>query len=112
MLQPMGSQRLGQDQTTEQQQMCVCVCVCVCVYARVLAKSLQLCLTLCNPMDCSLPGFSVHGILQLRILEWFARSSSRGCFQPENQTHASFLLHWQADSLSLLPPGKPIYIYS
>ena len=33
------------------------------------AKSLQLCLTLCNPMDCSLPGFSVHGILQARILE-------------------------------------------
>ena len=30
----------------------------------------HLCLTLCNPMDCSLPGFSVHGILQARILEW------------------------------------------
>ena len=30
----------------------------------------QLCPTLCNPMDCSLPGFSVHGILQARILEW------------------------------------------
>ena len=32
----------------------------------------QLCLTLCDPMDCSLPGFSVHGILQARILEWVA----------------------------------------
>ena len=36
------------------------------------AKSLQLCLTLCDPMDCSPPGFSVHGILQARILEWGA----------------------------------------
>ena len=38
----------------------------------------QSCLTLCNPMDCSLPGFSVHGILQARILEWVAISFSRG----------------------------------
>ena len=36
------------------------------------AKSLQLCLTLCDPMDCSLPGFSVHGIFQARVLEWGA----------------------------------------
>ena len=34
------------------------------------AKSLQLCPTLCEPMDRSLPGYSVHGILQARILEW------------------------------------------
>ena len=34
------------------------------------AKLLQSCPTLCNPMDCSLPGSSVHGILQARILEW------------------------------------------
>ena len=39
----------------------------------VLAKLLQLCLTLCEPMDCSLPGSSVHGILQERILEWVAK---------------------------------------
>ena len=37
----------------------------------------QLCLTLCDPMDCSPPGFSVHGIFQARILEWFAVSFSR-----------------------------------
>ena len=42
------------------------------------AKALQSCLTLCDPMDCSLPGSSVHGILQARILEWVAMSSSRG----------------------------------
>ena len=38
----------------------------------------QSCLTLCNPMDCSPPGSSVHEILQARILEWLAISSSRG----------------------------------
>ena len=36
------------------------------------AQSLQSCLTLCNPMDCSPPGSSVHGVLQARILEWVA----------------------------------------
>ena len=38
----------------------------------------QLCLTLCNPRDWSLPGLSVHGILQARILEWVTISFSRG----------------------------------
>ena len=38
----------------------------------------QSCLTLCNPMDCSLPGSSVHGILQARLLELLAISFSRG----------------------------------
>ena len=41
------------------------------------AKSLQSCLTLCDPMDSSLPGTSVHRILQARILEWVAISFSR-----------------------------------
>ena len=45
---------------------------------RLCAKSLQLCLTLCDSMDCSLPGSSVHGILQARILEWVAIPFSRG----------------------------------
>ena len=40
------------------------------------AKSLQSCLTLCNPMDCSLPGFSNHGIFQERVLEWVATAFS------------------------------------
>ena len=40
------------------------------------AESLQLCPPLCDPMDCSLPGFSVHGILQARTLEWVAISFS------------------------------------
>ena len=46
------------------------------------AKSLQLRLTLCNPLDCSLPGSSVNGILQARILEWVATPSSRGLPSP------------------------------
>ena len=46
------------------------------------AKSLQSCLTLCDPMDYSPAGSSVHGILQARILEWVAMPSSRGSFQP------------------------------
>ena len=47
-------------------------CVCVCVLVN------QLCQTLCNPMDYNPPGSSVHGILQARILERVATSSSRG----------------------------------
>ena len=42
-----------------------------------MSEVTQLCLTLCDPMDCSLPGFSVHRILQARILEWAAMPFSR-----------------------------------
>ena len=42
------------------------------VCAAAAAKSLQLCPTLCDPMDCSLPGSSIHGICQARVLEWGA----------------------------------------
>ena len=44
----------------------------------------QSCLTLCDPMDCSLPGSSVHGIFQAIVLEWIAISFSRGSSQPRN----------------------------
>ena len=44
--------------------------------AAAAAKSLQSCPTLCDLMDCSLPGFSIHGILQARTLEWVAISFS------------------------------------
>ena len=46
----------------------------------------QSCLTLCDPMDCSPLGCSVHGIFQARILEWVAISSSRGSSQPRDRT--------------------------
>ena len=75
------------------------------------AKSLQSCPTLCDPLDCGLPGSSVHGIPQARILEWVAMPSSKGSFQPRDQTSASCIsLHWQVGSLPLAPPGKPICI--
>ena len=57
--------------------------MCVCV---LVAKS---CLTLCHPMDCSLPGSSVHGIFQARIPEWVAISSSSKitpALEPKNET--------------------------
>ena len=50
------------------------------------AKSLQSCLTLSDPLDCSPPGSSVHGILQARILEWDAMPSSRGSSPPRDWT--------------------------
>ena len=59
----------------------------------VLAKSLQSCLTLWNPIDCSLPGSSVHGILQARILEWVAILFSRGSSQPRDRTWVSWILY-------------------
>ena len=46
-------------------------------------------LTLCDPVDCSPPGSSVHGILQARILEWIAISFSRGSSQPRDRTQVS-----------------------
>ena len=59
----------------------------------------QLCLTLCNPMNCNPPGSSVHGILQARILEWVAILFSRGSSWPRDWTQVScttgrFLTIW------------------
>ena len=55
----------------------------------VLCLVAQLCPTLCDPMDCSLQGSSVHGIFQARILEWVAVPSFRGSSQPRDQTQVS-----------------------
>ena len=60
----------------------VCVCVCVCVHAKSL-QSLRLFVTL--------PGSSVHGILQARTLEWVAMPSSRGASQPRDQISISYV---------------------
>ena len=80
----------------------------------------QLCPTLCNPIDCNSPGSSVHGILQIKILEWVAIPSSRGSSRSGDlsdsgifpiqglRLHLLCILHWQAGSLPLAPPGKPI----
>ena len=52
----------------------------------VSSKVAQSCPTLCSPMDCSLPGSSVHGIFQARVLEWVAISFSRGSSRPRDWT--------------------------
>ena len=64
----------------------------------------QSCPTLCNSVDCSSPGLSVHGILQARILEWVA-SSSRDLSDPgiEPTSHAL-----AGGFVTTEPPGKPI----
>ena len=54
-------------------------------------KSLQLCLTLCDPLDCSLPGSSVHGILQARVLECVTMPFSRGSSRPRDQACISYI---------------------
>ena len=69
--------------------MCVCVSVLVA----------QLCPILCNPMDCSLPGSSVHEILQARVVEWVAISFSRGSSWLRNRTPGPSAL--EADDLPM-----------
>ena len=75
-------------------------CGCACVRA----KSLQLCLTLCDPMDCSPPGSSVHGVLQVRILKWVA------IHPPGELPNPGIVsLALQVDSLLLGHPGSPFF---
>ena len=72
---------------------------CVCEYSVT-----QLCPTLCNPMDFSLPGSSAHGIFQARIVDWVAVSFSRGIFLTQGlNPHLLCPLNWQAGSLPLVP---------
>ena len=78
------------------------------------------CLTLCNPIDCSPPGSSVHGIFQARILEWVAISSSRRSSQPRDQTLISyvpciaggFFMCWASKEApgELLFPGPQLFL--
>ena len=83
-------------------------------YMCVHTKLLQLCPTLCNPMDYSLPGSFVHGILQARILSVGCHFLLQRIFPIQRSNpHLLCLLHWQACSLPLAPLGKPIpYMFS
>ena len=74
-------------------------------FHEVHAQLLQLCLTLCDPLDCSPPGSSVHGILQARILEWAAIFLLQGIFlsqglNPSSILHCRGILyplnHWES----------------
>ena len=65
-----------------------------------------------NPMDYTLPGSSIHGILQARILEWVGVPSSQGSSQSRDQTCISYVyLHWHVGSLPLASTGKPSAIH-
>ena len=61
----------------------------------------------CDSMDCSPPGFSIHGILQARILEWVACCPLGDLPNPGIEPSILCLLHWQVGSSPLVPPGKP-----
>ena len=78
--------------------------------ACVPAQSLQSCPTLCNPMDCSPPGFSLLRISQATILEWVAMPSSRGSSQPKDWTHVSWISCIVGRFFTSKPPGKPFYL--
>ena len=68
-----------------------------------VSEDAQSCPTLCDPMDYSLPGSSIHGIFQARMLEWVAMPSSRGTSQPRDQTHISCIA---GRFLTTEPPGQ------
>ena len=76
------------------------------------AKWLQSCLTLCNPMDSSPPGSSVHGILQARILKWVAMPSFKGSSRPRDRTHISQVSCIGRSSLPLVPLREPKHQYN
>ena len=88
--------------------MCVCVCVCVCVRA----KSLQLCLTLCDPVGCSQPGPSVHEILRQQYWSGLPFPSPGDLPDPGIERASLMSLHWQVGSLPLAPPGKLSTVYN
>jgi len=85
------------------------LCILSSLFACVHAKSLQSCPTLFDPIDCSPPSSSVHGILQARIVEWIATILQGIIPTQGSNLHLLYLLHWQADSLLLELPGKPFY---
>ena len=92
----------GKEYEKEYIYVCVCIHICLSHFAvhqklaqhwksTARAKSLQSCQTLWDPMDCSLPGSSVHAILQIRILHWVAMPSFRGSSRPRDRTHVSYV---------------------
>ena len=84
----IGRKVLGNGQPNREKTSTSVIPLChACMYA----KSFQWCMTLCDTMDCSPPGSSVHGILQARILEWVAMPSSRGSSRPRQSLPLS---HW------------------
>ena len=81
--------------------------ICNCDHAHA-----QLCPTLCDSMVCSLPGSSVHGILQARILQWVAMPFSKGFFQPRDQTCISSVGRWILYHWATCKPSIYTYIHT
>ena len=79
--------------------------MCVCSVA-------QLCTTLCDPVDYSLPGSSFHGVFQARILEWVAISYSRESSWPRDWTQVFCISSLAGRFFTTAPPGKPTCIYT
>ena len=79
----------------------MCACVCACKGSR---------LTACDRKYCSPPGSSVQEVLQAKIREWVAMSSSRGSSQPRDQTRVSYVycIVRLAEFFTVAPPQKPI----
>ena len=63
----------------------------ICFSVSKVSEVSQSCLTLCDPLDCNRPGFSISGILQARILEWVAITSFKGSSLPMDQTYISYI---------------------
>ena len=81
--------------------------MCVCT------KSLESCLILCDPMDCSSPDSSVHWDSPGKNTAMYCHALLRGSFQIQGwNLSLSCLLHWQAGSLPLAPPGKQSLDYA
>ena len=72
----------------------------------------QLCPTLCDPMDCKLPGSSVDGIFQARILEWVALPPPGDLAHPGIEPTSPVSPASQAESLPAEPSGKPILCFT
>ena len=81
-------------------------------HTHIYAQLIQSCLTLCDPMDCRLPGSSAHGIFQARILEWDALSFSRGSSWPRDWTTSPTSPALQVDSFPLSHWGSPMYTHT
>ena len=82
------------------------VCVCVCARERMRAKSLQLCLVLHDPRAHSLPGSSVHGAPQARILEWVAIASPGDLPDPGMEPES--LMYWPQVTAKTTSPGLAV----
>ena len=90
-LSPFYSSRKSRDRADMWTQVFQTHCVTPLYLGCMHAKSLQLCPNLYDPRDCSLPGSSVHGILQAGILKWVAVPSSRGSSWPRDRTLISYV---------------------